>query len=333
MSNQNIHDILENILNCILIEEGIRDGFHPDNYVELNNYIHLFPNLHVIDVEGANGSKWNFITKKKLTKQKIKSLSYHDPNHDESIGKLLGYPCYKEYVLKHKIQYGIHLMVEYKYKNKRHLLQMFANACSTKDHVNVFDTYAKKSNDIIHKYDTLMNTFNVKNIKFYTKITTPNHDIAMHIIYVLINMMLVDSTIIKGIHTFEIGLIDLFKNLLNKYFPNIHTSLQHSTYTNDDILLLSHEIYKNHSIHQDEYETMSQYQNEKNHKYTATLVAYVDTQEFNEIILLDVHSLCKTQSKSKFKKLLHDANSIVERYHNVMKVFQFNISKFDIMFD
>ena len=338
-TNEGIHDIIYNVLNCILIEENIRDGFFSDNFVELKHFIHLFPNLYVNQIDVLNnGGNWTFITKQKLTKHKIKMLNHKNPKYDESIGKLLGYPCYKDYKILNTdysidTEYSIDLMVEYKYKNKLFHKQMFGNRCLKKDNISVFDNYADKSNKSIPKYKLLLDKFNIKNVKFYSTISTPNDLFFIHLIELLINMMLVDSGIIKGFILIGTVLLGSYRKLISKFFSNIHLSLQYSSSMNDDIILCSSELYKDHSLNEDEYDKFTKYKNENTNKHTAFLVVYVNINNVNNLIQLDIESQCKSTSKTKFKELLHDATSMINKYNNVTESLDFKINKFDILFN
>ncbi len=331
-TSDDIHDIIYNVLNCILIEENIRDAFHSDNFVDLNHFIHLFPNLHVNQLDVLdNGGNWTFITKNKLTKQKIKLLNHNHPKFDESVGKLLGYPCYKDYKIL-DTEYSIYLMVEYKYKNNVFHNQMFGNRCLKKDSLNVFDKYAHKSNQVIPNYKLLLDKFNIKNIKFYSVISSKDDAYHIELIGLLINMMLVDAGIMKGLVLLGVELIDSYKKIINKYFSNIQLSIQYSNSMDDDIILCSTEQYRDHSLNEHEYNEFTKYKNENTNKHTAVLVVYINIKNVNNLIYLDIESQCKSTSKTKFKQLLHDTKSMIDKYNNVMESLHFKINKFDIMF-
>lgn len=319
-------DIDNDLFNCILVNEDIRPAYYSDNYIPIDNFIYLFPNLHVNYIDLFKyGKNQIVITKHKLSNTMIKSLTYNKTTHDTSIGKLLGYPCYKDF--KHrphtKNHYGIHLMVKYKHKNKIKDIQVFGNICSSKEHMLLFETYAKKSNDIIHKYIDLLNKLEIKIIKFYV-----NHEFSFGIhVNGLLILLLINSNVIKGYPFYSNS---TYISLAKQYFPYLHKSKQTLEINQSiNVIFVSKEKYKPNSINPLQY--MFFYDESSSHKYIGNLVCNIYNDIKDEIIDLYVYFFTETKSKTKFKEILDNAN-LIKNNHTIMKDYNFKIKNFDILF-
>jgi len=156
------------ILNCILVNEDVRPAMlvQPANYKEATHndpktkYIIetikiLFPNLIISSnyeiYQGVIISKTDYNGKKDI------SL--------EEMGKILGYPCYRDFdtIDDDKITYFISIYVK---DNNNNRIDIFTNICKDETNVQNFNILANEAKIAFAKrdYKEILNGFEVKEI-------------------------------------------------------------------------------------------------------------------------------------------------------------------------
>jgi hypothetical protein len=165
-----IKDIhIENILNAILVNENIRSAMlvQPIDYKErkgtdkitstiVNGIKKLFPNLYLTD--NYQNYQGTIISKKKLSlDNQFISL--------EKMGKILGYPCYKNFENfdRNGNLFALELMVSY---NNNIEIPLFANVCENKKNLKKFNLIAQKAFDVFTsgKYNHILKGININKV-------------------------------------------------------------------------------------------------------------------------------------------------------------------------
>ncbi len=165
-----IKDIhIENILNAILVNENIRPAMlvQPIDYKErkgtdkktltiVNGIKKLFPNLYLTD--NYQNYQGTIISKKKLSlDDEFISL--------EKMGKILGYPCYKNFENfdRDSNLFALELMVSY---NNNIEIPLFANVCENKKNLKKFNLIAQKAFDVFTsgKYKNILKGININKV-------------------------------------------------------------------------------------------------------------------------------------------------------------------------
>lgn len=164
-----IKDIeIDNILNAILVNENIRPAMlvQPADYNEVkgtdkktltivNGIKKIFPDLYLTDkYEVYQGT---IISKKKLYDNKFITL--------DDMGKILGYPCYKDFekLNREKPLFTLELIVSYNNNNE---IQLFANVCKDKKTLKKFNLIAKKAYEALtnKKYKNILEGININKV-------------------------------------------------------------------------------------------------------------------------------------------------------------------------
>ena len=167
-----IKDIqIKNLLNAILVNENIRPAMlvQPIDYNEskgtdkitstiVNGIKKLFPNLYLTD--NYQNYQGTIISKKKLSlDNQFISL--------ENMGKILGYPCYKNFENFNRDGhlFALKLIVSY---NNNIEIQLFANVCENNQTLNKFkfNLIAQKAFDIFTnpKYKHILKGININKV-------------------------------------------------------------------------------------------------------------------------------------------------------------------------
>ena len=165
-----IKDIqINNILNAILVNENIRPAMlvQPIDYNEskgtdkktltiVNGIKKLFPNLYLTD--NYKHYQGTIISKKKLSlDNEFISL--------EKMGKILGYPCYKNFENfdRDSNLFALELIVSY---NNNIEIPLFANVCKNKQTLNKFNLIAQKAFDVFTsgKYKNILKGININKV-------------------------------------------------------------------------------------------------------------------------------------------------------------------------
>lgn len=165
-----IKDIhIENILNAILVNENIRSAMlvQPIDYKErkgtdkktltiVNGIKKLFPNLYLTD--NYQNYQGTIISKKKLLlDNQFVSL--------EKMGKILGYPCYKNFENFNRDNNLFALEIKVLYNNNIEI-PLFANVCENKKNLKKFNLIAQKAFDVFtnEKYKHILKGININKV-------------------------------------------------------------------------------------------------------------------------------------------------------------------------
>jgi hypothetical protein len=296
--------MISTLINLILVNEDIRPAYlYDDNIDILNSMIHLFPDLNIFKF-GNN----IFISKQKL--------SLDDVSSNENIGKILGYPTYRDYETSiHSDKYNLSLYVKVKHHKKIQHVYLF-NYISLTNNSSI-EIFVNKANLIISKYEDLLALNNIHVYKFYsTSDFHFNNDIA-----ILILGMLIDSNIIPyKLYKFYGPRQKYNIQLLTSYFPNlIVTKKNRSKIISNKNVVINDEMFdfNLNSIINDIYQ------------FDLNAIVYNDSYEEN----VYVHTLYSPiKSKSQFKQLCINANKIIHKYTDILQKFNVNISKFNIIY-
>jgi hypothetical protein len=158
------------MLNCILVNENVRPAMlvQPEDYEEASHHdpktkyiigeiTKMFPHLLASsDYETYQGV---IISKTDYNGKKDISL--------EEMGKLLGYPCYKDFDTMEdnndKVSYSISIYAE---DNKNNRIQLFANRCKDAAKIQEFNTIAGNARTVFAKkeYNEILREFQVKEV-------------------------------------------------------------------------------------------------------------------------------------------------------------------------
>lgn len=183
-----IKDInIENILNAILVNENIRPAMlvQPIDYNErkgtdkktltiVNGIKKLFPDLYLTD--NYQNYQGTIISKKKLSlDNEFISL--------EKMGKILGYPCYKNFQNFNRDNnlFALELIVSY---NNNIEIQLFANVCENNQTLNKFNLIAQKAFDIFTsgKYKNILKGININKVYVNVENIIPTQSIINKLI-------------------------------------------------------------------------------------------------------------------------------------------------------
>ena len=167
-----IKDIqIKNLLNAILVNENIRPAMlvQPIDYNEskgtdkitstiVNGIKKLFPNLYLTD--NYQNYQGTIISKKKLSlDNQFISL--------ENMGKILGYPCYKNFENFNRDGHLFALELIVLYNNNIEIV-LFANVCENNQTLNKFkfNLIAQKAFDVFTsgKYKNILKGININNV-------------------------------------------------------------------------------------------------------------------------------------------------------------------------
>ncbi len=165
-----IKDIqIKNILNAILVNENIRPAMlvQPIDYNEskgtdkktltiVNGIKKLFPNLYLTD--NYQNYQGTIISKKKLLlDNQFVSL--------EKMGKILGYPCYKNFENFNRDNNLFALEIKVLYNNNIEI-PLFANVCENKKNLKKFNLIAQKAFDVFtnEKYKHILKGININKV-------------------------------------------------------------------------------------------------------------------------------------------------------------------------
>ena len=138
---------IENILNAILVNEGVRSAMlvQPQDYKErtgtdpitlsiVNKIKRLFPEIVSSDkYETYQGT----IISKKSYDGKVISLG--------NMGKILGYPCYNDYETLNREEPLHHLQLVVSYNDNEIPLPLFNNVCKDKKTLETFNSLSTKA--------------------------------------------------------------------------------------------------------------------------------------------------------------------------------------------
>jgi len=158
------------ILNCILVNQNVRPAMliQPADYKEathndpktkhiIKEIKKIFPHLILsTDYEIYQGV---IVSKTDYNGRKDVSL--------EEMGKILGYPCYKNFDINdNEINYNISINVKDNNNNK---IQLFANICKDETNIQEFNIFANKANEVFTKNDYKDILNGVKLQEFYVE--------------------------------------------------------------------------------------------------------------------------------------------------------------------
>ena len=167
-----IKDIqIKNLLNAILVNENIRPAMlvQPIDYNEskgtdkitstiVNGIKKLFPNLYLTD--NYQNYQGTIISKKKLSHDN-QFISF------ENMGKILGYPCYKNFENFNRDGHLFALELIVLYNNNIEIV-LFANVCENNQTLNKFkfNLIAQKAFDVFTsgKYKNILKGININNV-------------------------------------------------------------------------------------------------------------------------------------------------------------------------
>lgn len=156
------------ILNCILVNENVRPAMmvQPADYKETT---HNDPKTKSI-IEGIKKYFPYLILSTDYEKYQGVIISKTDYNgkkniSSEEMGKILGYPCYKDFdsIDDDKISYSIEIYVK---DNNNNIIQIFANRCKDETNIQEFNIIANKAKIAFAKrdYKEILNGVEVKEI-------------------------------------------------------------------------------------------------------------------------------------------------------------------------
>jgi len=123
------------VLNCILIQNNVREGYLIQNHDIIESTIYTISKTHST-LNQRNTSYGILVTKNKLNNEYDNE---DDIDHNYKLGKLLGYPTYKQYPIskKDKINgyYTYHIKVALINNEKITLFSFVAKDLSTEDEI------------------------------------------------------------------------------------------------------------------------------------------------------------------------------------------------------
>lgn len=170
------------ILNCILVNENIRPSFliQPADYGEstgedpitkniLQEIKQKFPKL--LQSEKYETYQGIIISKKNYNG---KSISLN------GMGKILGYPCYKDFenLDRNKRTYTISVIAILKNGEK---IDLFVNICKDETKITIFNDLVRKAKNAFNnqKYTSLLGNVEIKDVEVRSITTIPIHEL-MH---------------------------------------------------------------------------------------------------------------------------------------------------------
>jgi hypothetical protein len=156
------------ILNCILVNENVRPAMlvQPADYKEAT---HKDPKTKSI-IEGINKMFPHLILSTDYEKYQgviISKTNYNGKKNIslEEMGKILGYPCYRDFdnIDDDKISYSISIYVK---DNNNNRIQIFPNKCKDETNIQEFNILINKAKIAFAKrdYNEILNGFEVKEI-------------------------------------------------------------------------------------------------------------------------------------------------------------------------
>ena len=168
------------MLNCILVNDNVRPAMlvQPHDYGEatgddpktksiLNSIKKLFPDL--LHSETYNTYQGIIISK---TNYNGESISL------ETMGKILGYPCYADFnnIDKNKLSYAIDIFAVQKNNEK---IYLFSNACKDETKLEQFIDLSKKAKETFNKpeYASLLENMNITSVDVDTRQIIPSNQI------------------------------------------------------------------------------------------------------------------------------------------------------------
>lgn len=143
---------LENLLNVILVKEGIRPAMliQPANYGETTSNDKITKSI-------TQAIKRNFPYLIQSDKYKIFQgilISKIDYNNRtdislEKMGEILGYPCYKDFITNsNETDYSVEV---YAFVKNHQEISLFANVCKDETNIEQFKIFASKAKEVFDK--------------------------------------------------------------------------------------------------------------------------------------------------------------------------------------
>ena len=123
------------VLNCMLIQNNVRQGYLIQNHDIIESTIYTISNTYPI-LNQRNTSYGILVTKNKLNNEYDNE---DDVDHNHKLGKLLGYPTYKQYPISKKDKangyYTYHIKVVLINNKKINLFSFVAKDLSVEDKI------------------------------------------------------------------------------------------------------------------------------------------------------------------------------------------------------
>lgn len=156
------------VLNCILIQNNVREGYLIQNHDIIESTVHTISKTHST-LNQRNTSYGILVSKNKLNNEYDNE---DDVDHNYKLGKLLGYPTFKQYPISKKDKangyYTYHIKVVLINNEKITLFSFVAKDLSAEDEIYELLSYIK---DTLYdsEYSKFIKNIYLDRIKKYVK--------------------------------------------------------------------------------------------------------------------------------------------------------------------
>ena len=186
---------VDNLLNCILVKENLRPAMliQPQDYGEASSSDRKTESI----IKAIKQNFPSFLFSEHYNIYQGIIISKTDYNGQqislEDMGKILGYPCYQDFVHINPadLSYGMKIYVKEKNGNQT---DIYANMCKDKSNISKFEKFVNEIKKAIDKNKDLLNGLEIEEIYLKVNEIVPTQIIINHLIE---NKILTDNELAK----------------------------------------------------------------------------------------------------------------------------------------